>query len=152
MVSEPVLFDTNILVFSHNTDSPYYKKAAKLREEAILGRLKAVLTHQNLLEFYAIITDPRRVTHPLTPIQALAEVAKYIAHDAFRVISPTSEALELFRKFSKRVKARGGEIFDVYLVATMVSSKVKTIYTGNERDFQKYDFLRVINPFRGREK
>src|SRR3990167_5138354 len=116
-----VLFDTNILVYARDLESPNYQKAKELQDAVNEGVLNAVITPQNLLEFYSVITNQAKSKKADSPKEAIVEIKKYL---------------------------RGRKIFDVYLVATMLSNGIKTIYTANERDFEMFGEIKVVNPFK----
>ena len=42
---------------------------------------------------------------------------------------------------------RSGKIFDVFLAATMLDNRVRSIYTENIDDFEAIDGIEAINPF-----
>lgn len=140
-MSEPILFDTNILVYAHNLDSPYHLKAISLVKAVIEGALEVVLAQQNLLEFYSIITDPKRIGKPLPPGEASSLVKDYL-NSPFKIIFPDQETLNLSLSFDK--VSKGGEIFDTFLVATMLSNNVKSIVTVNTRDFTPFPGIKVF--------
>ncbi len=50
----------------------------KLIEDALNGNIEAVLSIQNLIELYAIITDKKRVEHPLSCDKAKRIVELYV--------------------------------------------------------------------------
>lgn len=140
-MSEPILFDTNILVYAHNLDSPYHLKAISLVRAAIEGVLEAVLAQQNLLEFYAVITDPKRVSKPLSPKEASSLVKDYL-NSPFKIIFPDKETLKIAFSFDE--DSKGGEIFDTFLVATMLSNNIKSIVTLNTKDFTPFPGIKII--------
>ena len=140
-MSEPILFDTNILVYAHNLDSPYHLKAISLVQAAVEGMFEAVLAQQNLLEFYSIITDPKRVGKPLAPKEASSLVKDYL-NSPFKIIFPDQETIKL--AFSLDKDSKGGEIFDTFLVAIMLSNNVKSIVTLNTKDFISFSSIKVF--------
>lgn len=50
--------------------------------------------------------------------------------------------IELLKKYS--VKAQ--DIFDLQLVATMLSNNITRIYTYNEKDFARYSEIEILSP------
>ena len=64
------LVDTNLLVYAHDLSSPFHNRA-KTWLEKMINQHQVVLSWQNLLEFYTIVTDPRRVTNPLSATEAI---------------------------------------------------------------------------------
>ncbi|MFP3951282.1 MAG: hypothetical protein ACLFVP_03955 [Candidatus Bathyarchaeia archaeon] len=62
--------DTNILVHTLNWSSPHQGKAAGVPREAFRGESKNSVTAQVIYELYSVITDHRRVEHPLSTREA----------------------------------------------------------------------------------
>lgn len=147
MTSDIILFDTNILVYSHNIESSNYIKAKELRQSIFSNNIKVALAHQNLLEFYAIITDPRRVKKPISHEEALTEIDKYIKSRILIIYSNENTLTKLIRLISYN-DIKQSEIFDAYLVATMLTNNVRIIYSDNNEHFEKYKEIKVINPFK----
>lgn len=141
-VSDPLLFDTNILVYAHNQDSPFHNKSLSLVKGVLAGQLRGILTQQNLLEFYSIITDQRRITKPLSPLKAQEVFEDYLKLP-FRIILPNQETIKILSMFCRKNKIKNGQVFDAYLVATMLSHQVKNIVTANTKDFKLYTEIKV---------
>jgi predicted nucleic acid-binding protein len=51
------LIDTNILVYASNEDSLYHTGYKDLVTKAINGSILCAIAFQNLVEFYAVMTD-----------------------------------------------------------------------------------------------
>jgi predicted nucleic acid-binding protein len=60
-----VVFDTTILVYAYNKSSPNQKQASKILKQALKGEIDVCLTSEVIYEFYAVITNPKRVECPL---------------------------------------------------------------------------------------
>ena len=141
-----ILFDANILVHAHAIDSPFHEAARALRDQVVQGQLDACLSPQVLCEFFSVITDERLVKPALTPSQAKKEIASYGDTHQFRSIVPKDTTLSRLVSLLDRHGVKRGDVFDVFLVATMLDNDVRTIYTQNTRDFEIYHELHVINP------
>ncbi|MBD3207746.1 hypothetical protein GF319_15560 [Candidatus Bathyarchaeota archaeon] len=61
-----ILLDTNILVHAFNRSSPYQVEAADTLRRGLTKEFEAFIAPQMIFEFYAVITDPRRVEKPLS--------------------------------------------------------------------------------------
>jgi hypothetical protein len=144
---ESILFDTNVLVYATNEDSPFFEVAKELRQKALVGEIRACITPQILAEYYSVVTSPRRVTKPLSPKQAREEVEAYLQADAIRKLPIQSSASAQMVELADRYRVREQGIYDVQLVATMLDHGVKSIYTANEKDFERFKEIQVINPF-----
>lgn len=143
---EPILLDTNILVYATNEDSPFFAQAKALLLQALAGELKACVTPQILAEYYSVITSPKRVTKPLSPKQASEQVEAFLQARAIRKLPIQASASQQMVKLAERYRIRGQAIYDVQVVATMLDHGMKTIFTANEQDFQRFKEIQVVNP------
>src|SRR3989338_6577693 len=82
------LIDTNILVYANNEDSQFHIPCKVLVEKAISIQIRASIAIQNLIELYAVITDKRRVEHPLSPLKAKELIDFYKDQEAIQRITP----------------------------------------------------------------
>jgi len=57
------LIDSNVLISSYDKTEQQHKHSYALLHQAMIGRVKGALAHQNLLEYLAVVTDSRRVEH-----------------------------------------------------------------------------------------
>lgn len=143
-ISEPILFDSNVLVYAHNEDSLLHSQAIKLVSEVIKGEIFGSLASQNLLEFYSIITDKRRLPNPITPDLASELVNQYLS-SPFEIIYPNLNTHKIVIDLLKKNRFKNGQIFDVYLIATMLSCNIRQILTANVGDFKKFDGISVLD-------
>lgn len=143
-ISEPLLFDSNVLVYAHNEDSSFHAHAIKLITKVIKGEIFGSLTYQNLLEFYSIITDKRRLTNPITPKLASELVNQYLS-SPFEIIYPNFNTNTIMVELLKKNGFKDGQIFDVYLIATMLTNNIRHIVTANVKDFKKFDGISVLD-------
>lgn len=143
------LIDTNILVYANNQDSPFHRTSQRLVEQALNRNIKAVLAVQNLAELYAIITDKKRVEHPLNYDTAKKLIEFYENH--ITVIHQTQHTVRTLTKLIGMYKPSAQSIFDCLLTATMLDNSIHKIYTGNSKHFELFDFISVVNPFSGKK-
>lgn len=73
------LLDTNVFVYAFFAQRPEHRAALALLEQAQEDSAGLCVAPQNLAEFYAVTTNPRRVTTPLSGPTALEEVGKLCA-------------------------------------------------------------------------
>lgn len=143
-----ILFDTNILIFAHNSFSPRHEKAKELILSATSGRFDVALAQQNILEFYSVITNPKQVEKPLNPTNLQLIVNEFVKSGDFTFIYPGRSTLVKAIELALKHQIKKANIFDTYLVATMLDNGVRTIYTDNEKHFRIFKEMEVINPFR----
>ena len=144
--SEFSLLDTNILVYAADETSPFHRAAVLLRERGLRGEISLCICPQVLNEFFAIITDPKRVSSPIIQKEALLEIEKYFYSNNILKIYPAPQVIEITMDFLKRYEITKQEIFDLQLVATMLSNNVTRLYIYNQEDFLKFKEIEVLTP------
>lgn len=142
------LFDSNILVFAHNTASPYHRKAKELLFSVISTDSSAALSPQNILEFYSIITSPKRVDKPLVAKDAIFLSKEYLESGAFVLIYPQETTVKRAFELAESHGIKKVDIFDTFLAVTMLDNGITTIYTDNEKHFKIFKEIKVVNPFK----
>jgi predicted nucleic acid-binding protein len=142
-----ILLDTNILVHAYNKSSPYQDKAGNLIREALRGEIEAYVAPQVLYEFFAIVTNSKKVEYPMKVDEAADLCAALWECREIEKANPTLLAPKEVFKFAKELKLSRGEIFDCVLAVTAKENKIDVIYTENVEDFNKnYHFIKTLNP------
>jgi predicted nucleic acid-binding protein len=137
-----MLLDTNIIIYSLSSKSSKKEKAQRF---ILSKKNKLVIAHQNINE--AI----RLLTHPKTPKRISTKKAIRIVSNAtseLKIITPKPTTLHTALILIKKYNIRSNQIFDAYLVATMITNSLSKIATDNEKDFKIFKGISVINPFR----
>ncbi len=146
--------DTNLLVYAHNTASPFYKRAKQfietvMNERNTEGHLMVCLPAQVLTEFVHVIIW-QHLESPLSLKDAIQIVQDYL-DSGIKIISQQDTQIQTFISLLNMVTTRK-KIFDVALAATMKDNHIGGLYTNNVDDFKEFDFLTVINPLSDEEK
>ena len=129
--------DTNVLVYAADKSFPLHSAARDVRDRAVAEQRKARLCYSVLLEFFAVVTDSRRVGNPLPPAEAWREVVAYLK--AFEVLYPDEHTLVELGKLGVQYQIRRQTIFDALIVSMMIQYGVQGIYTDNRKDFARFD-------------
>ena len=144
--SELAMVDTNVLVYAADQTSPFHEPSRQLRDQGMTGAVALALSPQVLLEFFAVITNPKRVLQPRSPKEAREEIEKYLQARQIRKIYPGPDILDRILALLQTYEVRRQEVFDVYLAATMLTNNVTRIYTYNREHFEKFTELAVFTP------
>ena len=115
-------------------------------ERAQNGEVELSVTSQILGEVYSIITNPRRVTNPYAPIEALDQIEKFLAMPGINLLSTPPDFVSRWISLARQRATTGGEICDVQHVAVMLGNGVKKIYTFNRADFEPFTDVQVLTP------
>ena len=138
------VIDTNVLVYAADESSEFHKASRTLRDREDIG---LAVTPQILMEFYAIITDPRRVTSPLSSEEARAEVEKYVNSPRVIMLHPTQDILtRVIALLETYPQVTRQTVFALFIVATMLGNGVSRIYTFNESDFALFTEIETMRP------
>src|SRR3989344_3187750 len=124
-----ILLDSNILVYSLNSASP---KNQKSRDFIINNQDKLCVAHQNINETLRVLTHPK-FPNPLSSSEAVEAVT--LITDNLMVISPNFETNFVTIEFIKKYKIVSDQIFDTYLVSTMLTNDIFKVATDNTKDF-----------------
>ncbi len=140
------LVDTNVLVYSLFRESKYHDASRSLLDLAQNGQKHLCTTPQNLAEFYAVVTNPRRVESPRTSAEALEMVGNYTSMSGLSLLQVPVDVINRWTELAGRHPVSGGAIFDVVLVATMLGNGVHRVYTFNRQDFEIFEEIEVLRP------
>jgi len=134
--------DTNVLVYAADESFPLHTAAREVRDHAAAEHQKVRLCYSVLLEFFAVVTDFRRVGNPLPPAEAWREVRTYL--NAFEVLHPNEGTFAQLGRLADQYQMAPQTIFDALIVAMMIQYGIKGVYTDNRKDFARFDEIEVL--------
>jgi predicted nucleic acid-binding protein len=140
------LIDTNVLVYRADQDSTFHLPSVNLISRGLRGDISLCLAPQNLTEFYAVMTNPKRVTNPIDPVAARVEIERYLQSQNIRKIYQTADLIPKLLELINQYPPTRQQIFDLQLIATMLVNDITRIYTFNAKHFQPYQEIEVIVP------
>lgn len=138
------LLDTNVLVYGYYQQSPQHAACRALLDQAQNLGAGLCIAPQNLSEFYAIVTNPKRVTQPKSSTEALDLVAELLALPGMTLLPMPVRGC--WTDLVRQHPLTGSKVFDAQVVATIFGNGVTKIYTFNVADFQRYNGLQVLTP------
>ncbi len=142
---EKFLIDTNVLIYAINKDSEFHLSSRKIFETALNNDLNFFVSINNLLEFFAIVTDNKRVQNPLNPYQA-REVINIIAESKIKIIHADIYTLNKSLEIAVELQKSKQVIFDFLIAALMISNDIKNIITYNTKDFKSISQITTFKP------
>ena len=137
-----ILVDSNVLIYSLDENSSKCRVSQAFLSQ---NHLSLCFAHQNAVECMRVMTYSKYL-RPMEVHEALDSIASVVS--VFKIISPNRSTLSLFFELSRFYQVKSNVIFDLYLIATMLSNGVDTIATDNEKDFAKFEEIKVLNPFK----
>ena len=123
------------------TSRPLLARAADRESQSRYG-----VTPQVLAEFFAVVTNPRRVQNPRTPREALDAIEQFMALPRISVLAVPVDVVPRWLALARRHEVRGSGVFDLQLVATMLANGVRKIYTFDRSHFEHFSEIEVTTP------
>ena len=141
-----VALDANILIHASRPESPEHAAAGRLLQAQVDGPEVLCLAWATITAYFRTATHPRVFAQPLSPDEATANVAALLERPRTRVLVEEEGFWGIFRGLLASHRARGKLVHDVHLAALLRQHGVTTLYT-HDRDFRRFDFLDVRDPF-----
>lgn len=146
MSNELVLVDSNILVYAFFRQCEHHERCRALLGQSQAGQVELCVASQNLAEFFAIVTNPRRVAVSRTPSEALDAIERLLAMPGMTLLPTPNDVVFRWIALMRRHSVARGGVFDLQLVATMLGNGIRKIYTLNRADFEPFDEIEVLSP------
>ena len=125
-----VLLDTNVLIYSIDEESKYFKKVQDLISEQ---NIDLFTTSKNLSEFLAAIT--RFPVNSLSLKNALTVIQDFKTF--FTVLYPNEKSYKIFIDLLKKYEPTGLQIHDFEIISIALACQIDTIATFNIKDFKR---------------
>jgi toxin-antitoxin system PIN domain toxin len=138
--------DVNVLLYASDSAGVEYEKAREFLDSCIHGSDLFYLGWPTVMGYLRMATHPSIFAQPLSPEEAQRNVQGLIALPHVRLLSEAEGFWDVYRSVSGEVPVRGNLVPDAHLAALLRQHGVRTIYT-RDRDFRKFDFLKVRDPF-----
>ena len=130
------MVDTNVLVYSVAASEPQSAASRSFVDRAKDPTAGLCVFPHLLAEFFAVITNPKRVASAKTPEEALVAIEEFLALPGLTVLPLPAEVVDRWVQLIRSRPAKRAEVFDRQTAAGMLIHGIETIYTYNLADFQ----------------
>ena len=138
--------DVNPLVYASDTSSPFHEAALSFVERIAAGRELVYVFWPTAMAYLRIATHPAIFARPLSSHEAIANLRSLLGLPHVRTPGEDGSFWATFDTVAAEVAPRGNLVPDAHIVALMRSYGVDAIWT-RDRDFLKFDAVRVLDPF-----
>jgi len=139
-----IAVDTNLLVYAHREDSPWYEHAYAQLAELAEGRAPWAIPWPCLHEFLAIVTHSR-IYAPPTPLPAAMEqVEAWLESPSLHLLSETEGYWQALRAALETGRIAGPQVHDARVAVLCRLHGVRELWTA-DRDFSRFPNLTVRN-------
>jgi predicted nucleic acid-binding protein len=97
-----------------------------------------------LCEFYAVVTNPRRVAKVRSAADAIEAIAGLLAF--LHVLPIPARTVEGWLDMLRVRPVIGGAVFDLQIASAMLANGVSRIYTFNADDFKHFTEIEPLEP------
>ncbi|MBT4291016.1 MAG: PIN domain-containing protein [Deltaproteobacteria bacterium] len=140
-----IAVDTNILVYAHRSDSPFYSPACSIITELAEGIKPWLIPWPCIHEFFSIVTHPRIYKPPSPYLTALDQVSAWFESPSLIMISEVGEYWKILQELIRSSQIKGPMVHDARIAAICLQQGVTELYSA-DRDFGRFHKLKVINP------
>lgn len=140
-----IAVDTNILVYSHRTDSGWHEAADACVSSLAQSSKAWAIPWPCIHEFLAITTHPRIFDPPSPVADALEQVECWREAPGLTFIGEAPGYWSSLRMLTEPGQIRAGRIHDARIAAICLQHGVTELWSA-DRDFSRFPALRVINP------
>ncbi|MFQ4136405.1 type II toxin-antitoxin system VapC family toxin [Nodosilinea sp. PGN35] len=139
------LLDTNILLRSSDSNSPWQALAGSAVAQLLNQNHQLWVTSQNLVEFWVVATRPVSVNGLGWDVdQTHAEIEQILSQ--FPQLKENSRIFSFWHHLVKTYQIRGKRVHDARLVAVMLTHGVTHLLTFNPDDFKTMRDIVVVHP------
>jgi toxin-antitoxin system PIN domain toxin len=138
--------DVNLLLYASAEGSPFHAQAVGFLRSCRTGSDLFYLTWPTIMGYLRMVTHPAIVSPPLAPAHASANVESLLALPHVRVLAEQEGFWTVYREVTDGLVVRGKLVPDAHLAAVLRQHGVRRLYS-NDRDFARFTFLDLQNPF-----
>jgi len=144
-----IAVDSNILVYAHRKDSPFYRVASMRLAELAEGTATWAIPWQCVHEFLAIVTHPRIYAPPTPLARALEQIEAWLESPTLTLLAEPGGYWAALRALLTEGHVDGGRVHDARVAALCLEHSVRELWSA-DRDFSRFAGLNVVNPLLGR--
>jgi predicted nucleic acid-binding protein len=135
--------DTNVLVYAMFPESENYNPSRAILDKAKQENITLCITPQIFSEFYAIVTNPRRVTAPRTSQEALQALDEILELPGMILLPIPVDILTRMKTLLQKYPVTGYAVFDIQLLATILGNGIEKIYTFDRKHFERFSEIKI---------
>ncbi len=140
-----IAIDTNILVYAHRREMPFFERAREALTEAVAGSEPVCVPWPCVHEFLAVVSNPRIFRDPTPMDLALDAVRRLLACLSGGFLAEGEGYLGALERIARPALLQGALVHDARVAALCLFHGVRVLWSA-DRDFSRFPELAVINP------
>ena len=143
-----IIPDTNLLVYACDSSSSFHRAAAGWWRDCLNGDETIGMAPVVVLAFVRVSTNAAAFGNPFTPVEAAAEVRRWLDRSVVTVVGIDGTDLDQALALIEGAGAGGGLTTDALIAAAGIRHRA-VIHTA-DTDFTRFPLVRWYNPLTGR--
>lgn len=140
-----IAVDTNLLVYAHRRDSPWFEPARDALRRLAEGAATWAIPWPCVHEFLAISTHPKIYRPPTELSRALEQVEALLASPSLVLLSEAGGYWQVLRRLVAAGQVTGPKVHDARIASICLSHGVSELWSA-DRDFTRFPELKTRNP------
>ncbi len=140
-----IALDTNILVYAHRRDSPWFDAAQAVIAELVTKRLDWAIPWPCVHEFLSVVTHPKIYKEPTPTARAIDQVTAWLETGTVILLSENDDVWPILSRLVTAAKIVGPRVHDAKIAAVCQAHGIAELWTA-DRDFESFPQLRTRNP------
>jgi len=136
--------DTDFLVAVEIRDHPFHRQAEALLLGLLGNGYDFAVAPQTLAEFIHVVTDPKRMPHPLSISEAIARAEHWRQAAEVRQVFPDGQGVVDFLGWLSRYQLGRKRFLDTLLAATFQRAGVRRLLSNNGHDYSVFGCFEVV--------
>ena len=141
--------DTNLLVYAHRGDSGWHESTKQCVRDLSEGALPWAIPWPCIHEFLAIVTSPRIFRKPTPLADALDQVEAWMESPTLHLVGEGPDHWKRLRSTLEAGNIAGAKVHDAR-IHTICTDQGASVLWSADRDFNRFQGLRVTNPLVGK--
>ena len=140
-----IAVDTNILVYAHREESPFYNAALRRVTELAEGPAVWAIPWPCVHEFLTVVTHPRIFAPPTPAEAAIEQLNDWLSSPTLVLLAESQTHWGTLRKLLEAGRIAGPLVHDAKIAAICLQHGVRELWSA-DRDFSRFSNLNAVNP------
>lgn len=141
-----IAIDTNILIYSHRSESPHHMEARRLVEAMATAGRPWAIPWPCVYEFLRVVTHSNVFHKPSSLDSALLALTTLLESPNLVMLGDGPAHDRHLLAMIRGGDARGNRVFDAHIAALAIEHGVSELWTA-DRGFRRFPGLTIRNPF-----
>lgn len=140
-----IAVDTNLLVYAHRQDSPWFEQARRALRPLVEGAAAWAVPWPCVHEFIAITTHPKIYDPPTELSRTLEQVTALLASPPLILLNEHDGYWPVLKRLLAAGQVTGPKVHDARIAALCLCNGVTELWSA-DRDFSRFPELKTRNP------